>query len=91
MLIALATGLLVYTCMTMPSPKSEEKEKVKSPVLGAIIGCLSLITVAVYLLISFATGAWHISWIIWIIYAVIVRIIKLAFTLKGSDNDEGQN
>ncbi len=91
MLIAIATGLLIYTCMTMPSPKKEEREEEKNPLSNAIIGCLALVALAAYLLISFATGAWHISWIIWLIYALVARIIKLAFTLKGSDNNEKQN
>jgi hypothetical protein len=33
------------------------------------------------------TGAWHITWIIWIIVGVIDQIVKLLFTLKASDNE----
>ena len=88
MLIAIATGLLIYTCMTMPSKKDKEEKDTSSPLVRAIIGCISMITTAVYLLISFLTHAWHITWIIWIIYAIIVRIIKLIFELKESEKNE---
>ena len=88
MIIALATGLLVYTCMTMPSNRDKvEKEDKNNPIEKTIIGSLALITTGIYLLISFSTGAWHITWIIFLIFAVIARIIKLIFYLKEDKHE----
>jgi len=88
-LCALATAIIVFTCMTRPNKeeKKEEKEK-ENPVLEGIVCIVSLITTCIYLLVSFMTMAWHLTWIIWVIYAIIVRIIKLSFYLKGDGSDE---
>ena len=58
------------------------------PILKAIISIATLTTTGIYLLISFLTGAWHITWIIWIIYAIVIRIIELSYSLKGGNTNE---
>ena len=45
---------------------------------SSLTAVLWLCVTAVYLLISFITGAWHISWIIFIIGAVVDKIIHVA-------------
>ncbi|MEA5002289.1 MAG: hypothetical protein VB081_02190 [Christensenella sp.] len=42
-----------------------------------------LIVVAAYILISFATRAWHITWIIFLIGAAAEQIMKAAFMTEG--------
>ena len=88
---AVATVLLIFTLLTRKSKKSsdsEEKEKTTNPIAKSIFSILGLITTCVYLLVSFLTGAWHITWIIWIVYAICVEIVKLIFRLKGVEIDE---
>lgn len=86
LICGVATYVMVYTCIVY------KKEKVKienqeNKLLKRINSILSLITTIIYLIISFMTMAWHITWIIWIIYALIMEIVKLVFTLRGT-NDE---
>ena len=51
-----------------------------------IVATLFLI---IYLLVSFLTGAWHITWILWIVFIFVELIIKLIFSMKGEkENDE---
>ena len=89
LIVGLATALIVYTCMTRPSKKKDEEEDdIKDPTLKAIISIVTLLVTGVYLFVSFTTMAWHITWIIWIIYSLIIRIIKLAYSLKGDKNNE---
>ena len=89
-LCGVATATIIFACMTRPRSyrKDEVEEKKKNPLLAGIISVLSLITTCVYLLISFLTMAWHITWIIWIIYSIIVRIIQLSFALKEENNEK---
>ena len=37
----------------------------------------------IYLLTSFLTGAWYITWILWIVFIFVELIIKLIFSMKG--------
>ena len=85
----IATGLIVFACMTSPSKKKNKKsEEDLNPALKSIIEITSLTFTCVYLLVSFLTMAWHITWIIWIIYSIVVEIIKLIFRLKEVNNNE---
>ena len=86
-----ATAMIVFTCMTRPSKKVNKevvKKERRNPVLKGIISIVTLLMTGIYLLVSFMTMAWHITWILWIIYAIIVRIIELIFSLKEETNNE---
>ena len=49
-----------------------------------IVATLFLI---IYLFVSFLTGAWHITWILWIVFIFVELIIKLIFSMKGENED----
>ena len=89
-IVAVATALIVFTCMTRPSKKEKKVEIIesKNPVVKGIVSVVALLTTCVYLLVSFTTMAWHITWIIWVIYALIVRIIELVFAVRGGSDEE---
>ena len=83
----LATSIIVFTCITRPSKNKQKKEEVKDPKLRSIISITSLLFTGIYLVVSFLTMAWHITWIIWIIFALVVRVIKLVFSIRGDNNE----
>lgn len=89
-LIAFGTIIIVFVSLTRKNnDKKEEKgEKEENPLLKNIISIFSLITLGIYLLISFKTLAWHITWIIWIVYAIGVKIIHLIFDLIEVKNEK---
>ena len=84
--IAIGVFIIIYTNMVYK--KEKNKEKIKNPIFKQIDEVLGLITLVIYLVLSFLTGAWHITWLIWIIYALVMEIIKLIFVLKGEEIDE---
>lgn len=92
MLSAIGTIILIFTFLTRRSKKESRVEKIeeekKNPMLKPVISIFSLATTCIYLLVSFITMAWHITWIIWIVYAIGVEVIKLIFSLRGVDTDE---
>ena len=93
LICGLATALIVFTCMTRPSKRKDEDidgENIKDPILKAVLKIASIITVCLYLIISFITMAWHITWIIFIIYGVVAEIIKLLFLLKKGEKKEDE-
>ncbi len=59
------------------------KKRVKNPIIVAISTILWVFTLAVYLIVSFATGAWHLTWLIFLISAAIDNIMEAIFELCG--------
>ena len=92
--VAVATALLIYNGVTreryvkaddtMVEEFKEWKQnnKQKNKAVDAIIGSFWLIAVCVYIVVSFMTGAWHITWIIFLIAAAVASMIKGLFMLK---------
>lgn len=92
--VAVATAMLIYNGVTreryvkaddtMVEDFKEWKQhsKQKSKATDAIIGSFWLIAVCVYIVVSFMTGAWHITWIIFLIAAAVSSMIKGLFMLK---------
>lgn len=85
---AIATCLIVYQSSLSPKKEKTETEKKDNKLYKQIENIVSSITLILYLIISFSTMAWHITWILWIINALICEIIKLFFMLKGESKDE---
>ncbi|MEN6635262.1 MAG: permease prefix domain 1-containing protein [Clostridiaceae bacterium] len=92
--VAVATAMLIYNGVTreryvkaddtMVEEFKEWKQngKQKNKAAEAIIGSFWLIAVCVYIVVSFMTGAWHITWIIFLIAAAIASLIRGLFMLK---------
>lgn len=91
-LIAVATGLLVYRSSLQAAPDYEKlddsmveefkewqaENKRKKEKEKTYAGIVWPVIVALYFVISFTTWAWGITWIIFIIGAAVDQIIKLA-------------
>ena len=92
--VAVATALLIYNGVTreryvkaddtMVEQFKEWKQngKQKNKAVEAILGSFWLIAVCAYIIVSFTTGAWHITWIIFLIAAAIASMIRGIFMLK---------
>ncbi len=81
-----ATYIIIYSCIIYKIKKEEvPKEDNLLKQIKSIIGCIFLI---IYLLISFLTMAWHLTWIIWIVCGLVEEILKLIFMLKGDKNEK---
>ena len=90
LLCGLATLIIIFSAITYRKNRKENKPRSKGESLyRSIDGILALVTLTFYLLVSFLTGAWYITWIMWIIYAVLTQIVKLIFLIKtGEDYDD---
>lgn len=87
LIIGLATFLIIYTCLVYKKEKTEVQKK-QDKLKSQVNDILAVITLIIYLFISFKTGAWHITWLIWIIYGLITNIVSLIFMLGGNSNEE---
>lgn len=52
------------------------------------IQIVAILFLIIYLLVSFLTGAWHITWILWIVFIFVELIVKLIFSMKGEKNEK---
>lgn len=86
LLCGVATSIIIYTQITYKR-KFSQKEIKEKKLYKQIEDIVSVFTVLVYLTISFLTGAWHITWLIWIVYALVMAIIKLILSLGGDKNE----
>lgn len=85
-LIAMATGLLIYNGIYYNKESKEEKSTERNTLVKQINGIIDAIGLIVYFLISFTTGAWHITWIIFIVAGLCQSIVKLLFDLKKENS-----
>jgi uncharacterized membrane protein len=86
--VAVATGLLIYNNMTKPKYEKEsdtmieefkewkEENKGKKSMKDAISSALWSIIAALYFIISFTTGAWHITWVIFVIGGAVQTLLN---------------
>lgn len=90
LLCAIATCMLIYQGIVLSTTiTKKKKEKTASEKrLDGIIELTAIIFTIIYLVVSFLTGAWHITWILWLVFAAVEAIIKIIFGSKGDEIDE---
>ncbi len=94
LLIAIATGLLIYRAKTRIPPgeryvtvaPGERQESSRGqgmqPLCRAIVGIISCLTLLAYFVVSFLTNAWAVTWIIFLIGMCAGQITRAIFDLK---------
>jgi len=94
LMVAGATGLLIYNSMTKPKYHStsdtmveefrewQSEDQERKTLRKAISSALWSIIIALYFIVSFVTGAWGITWIIFILGGVVESLMNVLFTLK---------
>lgn len=87
-LIGWATARIIKNYMSMPKFEKTKEEKKEEKIIKQINGIIGSICVALYFIVSFTTMAWHVTWVIFIINALICQVVKLIFMLKGDEEDE---
>ncbi len=88
-MIAAATAMIVFGAVSKPKFDKEVGEDTpQNNLYKKICSIMSGVILVIYLLVSFLTGAWYITWVLWIVYAIACEIVKLIFSLKGVDINE---
>ncbi len=93
-LVAAATGLIIYISMTKSRYQKTEDTMVedfkewkatkdnRNEMFKSVKSALWMLVVVTYFIVSFGTGAWHISWVIFLIGAAVEQIVRAVFQLK---------
>ena len=87
LICGIATCIIVYTQIMYKKEKTESQKK-KDKLYKQIEDIAGIIVVIIYLSISFATMAWHITWIIWLVYGLVMEIVKLVISMRGESNEK---
>lgn len=92
---AIATGIIVYSNMSIPQEYKDYLEqsdgrhvvsmRSSNKKMQAILSLFWSVVLVAYLLWSFISSAWQITWIIWPIAGVTSGIIKTIFELRNSN------
>lgn len=95
LLIALATGILIYNGMTRPKKKDydetiveefrewHDRSKEKKQAMKSVRGAVGSLILVAYFVVSFTTGAWHITWVLFLVEGALDNVVKAIFDLKG--------
>ena len=87
LICGVATCIIIYTKIMTEKEKTEE-EKRQEKLYKQIDDITGLFTFIIYLIISLTTHAWHITWFIFLIYALVMEIIKLIMMLRRINNEK---
>lgn len=89
-IVAVATALIIIASGGKSTPKQEEPAPAtpQDELQRAVKSICGIASVCVYLVVSFATGAWHITWLIFPITAAIKGLIKAIIDLKEAEKHE---
>ncbi|MEE0859801.1 MAG: permease prefix domain 1-containing protein [Acutalibacteraceae bacterium] len=99
LMIALATGMIIYNAMTKYKPTKNQTmvnefkqwqsgKPSRKSIQQQVTGIIWTVTVIVYFLVSFLTMAWYITWIIFLIGAVVAQIVRLCMSLNNDKEKE---
>lgn len=85
-LIAIATTRIIKHYMSIPKIQETKEEEEETELQKQINSIVYIISTIIYFLVSFGTYAWHISWIIFVIAALVCQVIKLFFMLNEKED-----
>lgn len=86
LICAIATSMIVYHFVSIPKEKERNSKLEKRNSNKRLDSIIAMIFTAIYLYISFITGAWYITWILWIVYSIVIEITHLILEMKGEKN-----
>ena len=91
-IIAIATANIVYTAISYGNKvKKEKKETKRDKTAKQVCEIVDILGLVAYFVVSFTTGAWHITWIIFLIIGLCETIVKLIFGLKEDEKEKKEN
>lgn len=80
-IVAFATAKIIKHYMSVPKFEKTKEEKRENEIVKQINSIIGTICVVIYFIVSFATMAWYITWIIFVIDGLICQAVKLIYML----------
>lgn len=80
LICSIPTCFLIFYFVSVSKDKKEEKKE--SEDYKKYDEVVSLGFTILYLVMSFVTHAWHLTWILWVVYALVIEIIHILLKMK---------
>lgn len=80
LICSIPTCFLIFYFVSVSKDKKEEKKE--SEDYKKYDEVVSLGFTILYLVMSFITHAWHLTWILWVVYALVIEIIHILLKMK---------
>ena len=86
LMVATATALMVYTGKTKPTPAPKEErpteDRPQDRARKSVKTAIRLVVIVLYLPISFFSGAWHITWLMFLMLPALTGLVDAVMDLK---------
>lgn len=86
MIIMSGMEMSAYNCLLEENDYTRANKRTDKKIGGAV-SAYWLIAVAVYLLISFVSGSWHITWVIWPVAGILFPVYRVIVIALTKDKD----
>lgn len=94
-----ATGLIVYTNMSVPQDiepflikhQGEKHGSTEYRIYKSFIDMYWIYITVIYFIVSFATYAWHITWLIWVASPAIYKSLHIFFDEEDNVKENNKN
>ena len=87
LICGVATGIIIYVGIRYKKIITSKEEQTND-LRKQISQVVAIIVTILYLIISFSTMAWHLTWIIWVIFGLFEEILKLIFILRSYKDEK---
>ncbi len=87
LICGISTGIIIYVCIKYKKLKTIN-ETASDKLRNQISNVVAIIVTIIYLIISFKTMAWHLTWIMWVIFGLFEEILKLIFMLRSYKDEK---
>lgn len=88
-IVAVATALMILSGgKSAPAPEKNAPADPQSELQKAINTAIGILSLCVYLVLSFVTHAWWITWLIFPIMAAVKGLVRACFDLKEANKHE---
>ena len=80
LICAIPTCLLIFYFVSVS--KNDKEGKKENEAYKKYDELVSIFFTIIYLIMSFVTKAWHLTWILWVVYALVIEIIHILLKMK---------
>lgn len=80
LICAIPTCLLIFYFVSVS--KNDKEGKKENEAYKKYDELVSIFFTIIYLIMSFVTKAWHLTWILWVVYALVIEIIHIFLKMK---------